>query len=221
MSVLDSKPLAHVNLKHIDEVLLDSNGLLKVVDADLLRSFRFLELRLWARENGVYQFITTEMIDWLRTYFDGRKGLEICAGKGTIGRTLGIISTDSRLLQTNHGIVKSAMQQFNEQPTNPPDDVLTFESNAAVNHFKPQVVVGAFVSQLYKPGENWDKIPSSAFGTDEELLYKKVSTYIMFGNINVHKHKRLFKKQHREYFFPWLFTRCEDQSKNRVWVWTK
>lgn len=219
MIILKLKPLGCMNVKHLDEIFLDSNGLLKVVDADIIRSIPLLELRIWARENGVYQFITTEMIDWLRPYFLGKTGLEICAGKGTIGRALGIVSTDSRLLQGGNPLVSSVMQQNHEEPTNPPDDVITFNSNEAVNYYKPQIVVGSFVTQIYKPGENWERISSSEYGTDEELLFKKVSTYIMFGNLNVHKHKRLFKKKHREYSFPWLITRCEDQTKNRVWVW--
>lgn len=213
------KVLGRIDHSKMNEILLDEHGYLKVVDANILKGISHIERQAWARENGVYHFITTEMIAWLREIIGERSAIEICAGKGAIGRSLSIISTDSYV--TEQPEILYRYESEGEVSTNPPGDVLKFDSLKAVRFFKPKVVVGAFVSQLYKQGENYNLIHSSPFGTDEEEILKLVDTYIVFGNKETHKGKRIFKKKHKEYSFPWLINRAVDQDKNRVWVWNR
>jgi hypothetical protein len=216
---MTQRALNHFNTQHLDSVLLDNEGRLKVLDTVVFGQINPIELKVWARNNGVFHFITTEMITWLKDRISGKAAIEICAGKGTIGRALGIPSTDSYVLQKPRNLYK--IVELGEEPTNPPPDVLRYEAMQAVRKFKPAVVVGAFVSQVHRPWEDYNIIPSSPFGVDEELLLQHVQTYIMFGNKGPHKFKRIFKHKHKEYSFPWLHTRAQNQQLNRVWIWNK
>lgn len=204
------------DVTHLDAILLDENGHLKPVPSAVLAAIEPDQLLIWGTRNAVYQFITTEMIDWLEAQIGGRSAIEICAGNGGIGRALGIPRTDSFIQQ--HPKMRLVYRFYGQEPTLPPADVQKFEALEAARHFKPQVVVGAFVTQIYKEGQ---MIPSSIYGVDEEQLLQEVDTYILFGNKHTHQGKRIFQLPHERYKVPWLFTKALDQSLNRIWVWRK
>jgi hypothetical protein len=174
-------------------------------------------LLLWAVKNAVYVFPTTELIVWLKDKIAGRKAIEICAGHGSIGRALDIISTDS-FMQTMPE-VQAYYRLINAPTTNPPSDVYRFEANEAVDTLKPKVVVGGYVTQLYQEGDA-EGIGSSIYGVNELDLVSKIQTYIMIGNEKTHGDKRIFGKYpHEKYKFDWLVTRSIDPSLNCIYIW--
>lgn len=208
------------NVDYLDTTLLDKMGLLRVLPAKTLRAIAYPDLQLWGNKRGVYVFPTVELIDWLRAKIGGRTAIEIGAGHGAIGRALDIPRTDSyvqlsaemKVYYTIHG----------QKPTEPPPDVLKFEASAAVANYKPQVVLGGFITQLYQPGdENEPKIGSSVFGVDELAIYEQVETYIVVGNMGPHKDKRLFAKPHEKMYFDWIVTRSLNMENDRIFVWDR
>lgn len=206
------------NVSYLDQHLLDEKGLLKVVSADLLKSFPIRHIQLWGNKNGVYCFPTTELIEWLKMKIAKRKAIEICAGNGAISRALGISGTDSYIQTTPEMI--AYYQIVGQKPIDPPDDIYKFEANEAVDHFKPQVVVAAYGTQKYIVGdEGPPKIGSSVYGIDELLMLPKIQTYINIGNDVSHHDKRIRKYLFEFYRFDWLFTRSLDQSKNHICLW--
>lgn len=201
----------------------DGDGNFLVKPASFYHQTDSIILRIFATVAGIYQFLTTELIDWLRNEIEGFKTIEICAGLGLIGRPLGIVMTDSHIQQTEEfqnklrenipGIRGHAM-------TKPPKDVKKYEAFEAVHTFMPRCVVGAFVTQYTTANETTILgIPGSPFGPKEWDIVKRVQKYIMIGHAGVHARKEIFSLPHKEYLFPWLVNRCEDQSLNRIWVW--
>lgn len=212
--------LPNKDVSYLDKMLLNDKGLLRVLPASVLRAVEPPDLSIWGNKKGVYCFPTVELIDWLRDRIGGRTAVEICSGNGSIGRALGITRTDSYIQTTPE--MRQYYRMYNQQPIDPPEDVLRYEALQAVRHFRPQVVVASFATQLYQPGdEGPPKIGSSVYGVDELAMYPLIEAYYMVGNLEPHGDKRLFKYPHERLHFDWIVTRSMTPEINRIFVWEK
>ena len=216
--MMEGQSIPNENVDYLDEILL-VNGQLQVVPAFALERLPKYHLAIWGNKRGVYCFPTTELIAWLSEKISGRKAIEICSGTGVIGRALGITSTDSYIQTTPEMIAMYAL--YGQRPIFPPEDVQKFEANDAVDHFKPQVVLGSFITQKYLPGDEETKTGSSVYGVDELTLIPKVSTYIAVGNTKTHGNKRALKFPHEKFHFPWIYTRSLSPELNEIVIWSK
>lgn len=208
--------LPNEDVEYLDDLLLDSEGLLQVVPAAVLAAHPPVHLSIWGNKRGVYCFPTVELIDWLRNRIAGRSAIEICSGNGAIGRALNIPRTDSYNQTTPQMLAYYKL--YNQTPIFPPSDVQKFEANEAVDHFKPDVVIGSYVTQKYIPSDE-GVVGSSLFGVDELALVPKVKTYITIGNDSSHGDKRICQRSHRVFRFPWLYTRTMEPDGNGIYVW--
>lgn len=207
--------LPNENVDYLDDLLLD-NGLLQVVPASVLAAIPQVHLSIWGNKKGVYCIPTVELIDWLRQKVAGRSAIEICSGNGAIGRALGIPRTDSYNQTTPQMLAYYAL--YNQTPIFPPEDVQRFEANEAVDHFKPEVVIGSYVTQKYIPSDE-GRVGSSLYGVDELVLVPKVKAYITIGNDSSHGDKRICQRIHKVFRFPWLYTRTMEPENNGIYVW--
>lgn len=99
-----------------------------------------------------------------------------------------------------------------QKPVSPPKSVFKFEANEAVNYFKPDMVIGSWITEKYRGGDN-----GSMWGVDEETMLSKIKYYIHIGNDNTHNYKFVFQNSTQETFrFPWLVSRGRDKSKNHI-----
>ena len=210
--------LPNENVDYMDDLLLD-NGLLRVLPAAILAALPPVHISIWGNKKGVYCFPTIELIEWLRDKVAGRSAIEICSGNGAIGRALNIPRTDSYNQTKPEMMALYAM--YNQTPIFPPQDVQEFEANEAVDYFKPEVVLGSYITQRYLLGDELavPKIGSSVYGVNELDLLPKVQTYIAIGNKTSHGDKRIRKLPHKVYQFPWLFTRTLKPEENEISVW--
>lgn len=207
------------DVSYLDKQLLDSDGLLKAVPAALLHQIRPDHLQIWANKNAVYQFATTELVDFLKSEIKGKqeKTIEICAGCGVLSRELGITGTDSYMQQEKR--FRKFYETLGQQITKPPEHIKKYEAYAAVRRFRPEIVIGAFVTQHATLDENLRGFTGSPFGVREHMILQKVKKYILIGNEQTHAGKLIFQLPHRKLTFPWLISRCNDQSLNRIWIW--
>ena len=104
-------------------------------------------------------------------------------------------------------------------PIFPPEDVKKFEANEAVDYYKPQVVLGSYITQKFLPGDEQTKTGSSVYGVDELAMFPKIETYIAVGNQSSHGDKRLLKFPHKRFQFPWVYTRSLKPELNEIVVW--
>ena len=209
--------LPNENVDYLEDLLF-KDGLLQVVPASVLTSIPPLHLAICGKNKAIYCFPTVELIDWLREKIAGRSAIEICSGNGAIGRALGIPRTDSYMQTTPE---MQAYYALAGQPTIfPPEDVQKFEANEAVDYFKPDVVLGSYITQKYIPSDE-GKVGSSLYGVDELALVPKVKTYIAIGNEISHTDKRVRALPHEKFKFPWLFTRSMEPGRNEISVWSQ
>lgn len=202
------------DIKPLDDVMLRSDGSLNVVPSRKLNEFPVELLQLWCVKRGVYQYPTEELLEWLSQQTAGRRAIEICAGNGAIGRALGIVTTDSYMQTTPE--IADYYNSLGQTPIMPPPDVLKLDANEAVERYEPDVVIGAWVTELWQPGDRM----GSVWGVDELAILNRVATYIHIGNDGTHAYKRAMRKTHQLSRFGWLVSRAKNPPLNHIGVWS-
>lgn len=203
-------------------MLLDERGLYTAVHSAAFQRVPTADLQLWGSAHAVFQFVTIELLDWLKTEIGEAKALEICAGNGVISRSLGIVGVDNRIQQKAY-FQRNAIDFYGElHPDNftaPPREIKNYNANDAVRIFRPEVVVGAFVTPKVTRADNARGIMGNGYGPDMFEMFKRLKKYIHFGNRRTHLPNPIYDLPHLELEYPWLVTRCVDPSLNRVWIW--
>ncbi len=188
---------------------------LKPVKASRLMEIPVEHLQLWCVTRAVYQPPIEELINWFYIQIRGKKAIEICAGNGSIGRELGIPVTDS-WVQTRPDMAEY-YKLLGQEPITPPDDVIKMSANEAVETFRPEIVIGSWVTQLWREGY----VDGSVEGVDEGriLASDSLEGYILVGNDKPHGNKEINKLPHVTFRFPWLRSRGIEQELNHVRIW--
>jgi hypothetical protein len=193
---------------------------------------------------GLYTFPTLELCNWINSQIDDNpeyephSAIEICAGTGWIGRHLGIPSTDIKNMEnpTVQGIMLNSLSI----PTIYSEDVETLEASEAVSIYKPEIVIGSYVTskQLVDKIDKKKaitirfKLPYGGtieqnlmdiarkevqVGVDVKGIFRKVYKVILVCNMRTHRNESYIKLPHQSYSFPWLVTRG-DVSQARILV---
>jgi hypothetical protein len=205
--------IPNADTSYLDPMLIDHGRVRSVGWRKRLRGIPPEHIQHWCLRHGAYQLPTKELIKWLANQIADRSALEICAGWSCMGRHLGIPMTDGFMHSSPE--VRRQYLAMGQAITIPDPDVIQMEANAAVLHYRPQVVIASWATQR---GDGADG-NSVTFGVDEGIILEAVETYIHIGNITVHGRKNIMNRYHEEYSFPWLVSRGFDPSQNRVWVW--
>lgn len=215
---MQSKFLSHRDVTYLDRLLLDEQGRLQVVPSSALSNVSQDDLSYWGNRRGIYGIPTTETIDWLRQRIGGREALEVGAGNGVFGRALGVRMTDS-WIQARPDII--LYYQMTGQVVVPYGaDVERIEATQAVKKYKPKVVFGSWVTEVFKDGQGF------AEGLDEEAILKSVDEYIVIGNLFVHGTKRILKNPPSNFTvealqFPWVYSRSFRPEGNAILSWRR
>lgn len=205
--------LPQVDVRHLDHLLV--NDCLQIKYANFYQDISPIHLAVWCHHHGIYGLPTIELIEWLRSEIQSLKAIEIGAGTGAIGRELKIPITDACLMK--HPEI-AALYLIQGQPiTKYPNDIVELDAVSAVDLYQPEVVIGCWVTHLYKEADHWRG--GNMFGIDEEYILSKVKKYIIIGNEDVHSKKSILDKPHKEYRFPWLFSRSLNTTGNLIYVW--
>lgn len=203
--------------EEMNEILLDSNGIIKLLPASFyLENFSTKDLQVWGHFSARYAIPTVELIEFLKEKIGNRSAIEIGSGNGDIGYHLGIKQTDSYMQQKNKQAI--AYYLLSQQPrTNPRKDfVEEIDALAAITKYKPDIVIGAWVTQLYNPIKN----TGNMFGVDDQKIIENAD-YIHVGNKIVHGHKDILVFPHETTHEQWIVSRASQPSQNVIWHWKK
>ena len=153
-----------------------------------------------------------DVLDDLTT--DYEKTIEIGAGTGSIGRLLGIKMTDSHLQADKKVQLLYALQG---QPViKYPSDVVKLDALTACRRFKPDCVLGCYVTHLWREGMN----SGNMYGVDFERLLPQLKRLILVGNLRTHADNPIMAIDHMEIDLPGdLLTRSDETELNRIFVW--
>lgn len=198
--------------------LLTSEGRIKLLPAAEYQSIPHEHLMLFCNRMARYGIPTIELVEWLKERIDGRKAIEIGAGNGDLGYHLGITSTDSYIQQTPELLYNYCMT--GQTPTDPPKDVVKADALTAIKRFKPQVVIGSWVTRKFVMGKDIDgKAQAFVFGTEDEKIIKNCQCYIHIGNEQSHGEKTALSLPHKVYSFSWLVSRSMSPEQNIIYQW--
>lgn len=201
--------------EQIDQLLLDSEGLVRPHPAATLTALDRDQLLIWFHRNAVYVYPTLELIDWLRGAIGSLPTIEVAAGNGALGRALGICRTDSGVQDSELG---QAVYGFFKQPTTKPaPDVHRIDGVAAVKRYKPHTVLAAWPPVLARMTDPVEK-GGCAWGIDEAALLRLARRYIVVGNQWTHRNKPILERKHETHIVPGIVSRG-DPALDRIWIW--
>lgn len=206
--------------RHLDVHLLDAAGLLRIHPAAFFEAIPWAELRMWCHFRGVYALPTRETVEWLQGFLADRGGpsaLEIGAGRGWLGRALGVRMTDNYCQVWPSVAALYALQ--GQPPTEYGPDVERLAALPAIRRYAPDVAFGCWVTQLWPKDVVNQPGGGSMHGIDEETLLEHVKWYIVVGNDNVHGQKKIMQRPHDIVRGDWLWSRAQDATKNAIYIW--
>lgn len=199
---------------------------------DEIGNWGWTVVRLWMHYNGVYLLPTIELNDYLLDKFfpenewsDDRidkEVIEICSGKGMLGRMLGIKMTDS-MVQANNKLYKEYYKAAKQPTIKYPSDVLCMDANSAVRRLKPHTVIGSYVTWGSKNLMDCMRYGAHEKGPDMIDLYNHVDRIILIGNKSIEPHTNypILDYPHEVITdVPGLITRS-NPDLNIILVWDK
>lgn len=215
--------LPNADITYLEEEIFDANGLLKPMPYKFYSYIPNDHLALCGHKHGIYLFPTIELVELIADQIGSRKAIEIGAGNGCLGRALGIPMTDSHL-QARAGI-KDLYEAMGQPVIKYPTDVIKMSAEEALEHYKPECVVAAWVTQKWHKG----KTEGCMYGVDEWDIINKVDKYILVGNFSVHIGKRVMKRHglsialalNKESKEPVIYSRSIHRELDAVWFWEK
>ena len=206
----------HGDSAAVRKAVLDEEGHIQELPAPKWKQFPWDDVRLFMHEYPVYVLPTTELLDVLEDLTaDYRKVIEIGAGIGSIGRLLGIKMTDSYMQQDNK--VAKMIYELTRQPViKYPPDVIKADALTAYRRFKPDCILGCYVTHKYRE----DIGTGNMFGVDFERLLPLVKRLILVGNKFTHAAKPIMSCDHTEIDLKGgLITRSSERDLDRIFVW--
>jgi len=199
--------------------LLGPDQIIKLLPAVEYDKFDRDGLRLWCHHNGRYGLPTVELIAWLKDYIGNRPAIEIGSGAGDLAYHLGIRGTDSKI-QTDP--LAAAFYRLMQQPLiHYPDWVEKLEAWDAVWKYKPQVVVASWVTHWIDPHGPPPPGGGCMFGVREDHLLSTGVTYVLIGNLLVHRYKPIMQRPHRTIEVPFLRSRANFPDQDRILIWNE
>lgn len=209
--------LEESDISELEKVLIGEGGKLNLLPYSLLARFTQNQLSLFCHKHAIYQLPTLELINFIRSQYGNEEALEIGAGNGCIGRSLGIRMVDNKMQEIPE--IKAYYAAAGQPVIRYGDDVEHLDAIEGIKKYRPKVVVACWVTQKWKPGME----EGNALGVDEEEIFANgVEKYIHVGNEKTHASKiilNLFPV--KKYKHKTILSRSMDRDKNVIYVFTK
>ncbi len=202
-------------LRDLTPLLLDEQGLLKVVPASALASTSREERGVFGVRQGLYGFLTEELLAWLREFIGVRSAIEIGAGHGRLAAALGIPATDNR--QQEDPQVIAYYRALNQPVIRYGANVERLDALSAVRKYQPQVVIASWVTHKWDPARH--EAGGNQNGVREEEVIAGCEHYVFIGNESVHAKKSIWTLPHEKFHPSWLFSRAVNGSPDFIAVW--
>lgn len=195
--------------------VIDGTGLPRVMPASYYAGATAAERGLLCVRHGLYCLPTVELVDWLRTFIDGRKAIEIGAGNGRLAEALGIPATDSYL--QDEPFVREYYDALGQPPIRYGPNVARLEARDAVRKHHPQVVIGSWITHRYNARRHGRG--GNMFGPDTDWILGRCEHYVLIGNTQTHAQHSLWQRPHEIHHPAWLYSRAMNGSADFIAVW--
>lgn len=201
--------------RDISAMVLESHGREKVLPAAWWSMTTRAERALFGTRNGIYGFVTVELVDHLKDLIGNRKAIEIGSGNGVLADALGIQGTDN--MMQNRVPYRQYYLANGQAPIVYGRRVARRDAHEAVERFTPDVVVAQWVTHKYDPTQ--PHRGGNEIGVDEAKIIERVGMYIFIGNDEVHKHKPIWDLPHTKVYPEFVYSRAMNGTKNFIAIW--
>jgi len=204
------------NIQDLSGDLLLENGRLKLLPAAYYRNLKWEDFRIFCHCHARYGIPTIELIDYLKDIIGNRSALEIGAGAGDLGYHLKIPMIDNKMQSWPE--ISKIYEGMGQPTIKYPDDIEEIDALEAVKKYKPQVVIGSWITSFSSVEQKWR---SSPFGIKEPQILDLVETFIIVGNLDEHFDKPIRQIEHQTIHADWLVSRKKNQKNNCIFIWSK
>lgn len=201
--------------RDISEEVLDDRGRMQILPASFWAGTTIPERALFGHKNGIYGFPTVELVDWLEEQIGQQSAIEIGAGHGVLAEGLGIPATDSfQQNQQKYALIYAAsgLPTVKYGP-----NVVEMHASRAVRHYKPDIVIGSWVSHKYdarRPEAGGNEV-----GVDFPDILRNCKKLILIGNTQVHRHNGLWTRDVELLTPDWVYSRSHNGAPDFVATW--
>lgn len=171
-----------------DPRLFDESGVLQPMPAKWWAKQSREAKMVFGHQHALYSFPTQQGIDTIKTWIGDREALEIGAGNGGYCKALGIRGTDNKMQEWPE--IKDHYTAHGQPAIKYGPHVEEIGGNDAVNLYRPQVVLAAWVT--HKSMDDRPECRGNYWGVSEHAILPLVEEYIFIGNTNTHQMKPLF-----------------------------
>jgi hypothetical protein len=202
-------------LRDLSPAVIDSEGLPRVMPAEFYEGTTIAERAVLAVRHGLYLLPTAELCSWLIEHIGDRSAIEIGAGNGRMAAHIGIPATDSH--QQDDQEISQYYRDLGQAKVRYGPNVERLEAKEAVRRHRPQVVVGAWVTHRYNLRRH--SRGGNENGPNLEWIFERIEEYVLIGNEAVHAKHPLWEKPHEIHYFPWLYSRAMNGSRDFIAIW--
>lgn len=202
-------------IRDISHMALDNSGRPRVLPSMVWKRTTPEERMLLGHRHGIYSFPTAELVEHLHTLIGGRSAIEVGAGHGMLAQALGIRATDSRQQEIPH--YRAWITALGQPPVRYGPNVIGCDAIQAVRKYRPDVVIGCWVTHRYDPARHW--AGGNEMGIDEVELLRWCGQYVVVGNEQVHQHKAIWSLPHTIEYPSWLVSRAMNGSREFIAMW--
>ncbi len=203
------------SIRDITPDILDDGGPLRVLPARSWAPTTDQERALFGHCHGLYSFPTVELVEHLQALIGGRSAIEVGAGHGVLAAALGIPATDSRMQEQSPW--REIYAAHGQAPVRYGPNVVEAHASRAVRRYRPQVVIGCWVTHKYDPARH--AAGGNMVGVDEEDILAHCETYIVVGNERVHRDKKIWTQPHHIEYPPYVYSRAMNGTRDFVATW--
>lgn len=182
-----------------------------------LNNFRDEDITAACHFKGIYGIVTDELVEFLSYIIGDYSAIEVAAGYGTLGRSLGIPRTD---FKAQDRLEVKLHYALGGQPTiDYPGDVIEYDALDAIKKYKPKVVLASW----FTAKKDIDGNDMNMYGIDEDdiLNNNSIEIYIHIGHESVHKNKAILRHSHDVISAPWLRSRSMSKGVPQIRIWSK
>lgn len=213
--VIEAYEVDPSRVRDISGDVIGLDGRMLVLPAAYWATTTRVERALFGHNHGLYSFPTVELVAHLKTVIGDRKAIEIGAGHGVLADALGIVGTDN--FQQARSPWREHYQKIGHPAVPYGPNVVELDALRAVNRYKPDVVIGCWVTHKYDHRRN--SAGGNDIGVNEQLLLDKVPTYVVVGNEHIHKGKAIWDRPHEVGFPEWVYSRAQNGSRDFIAQW--
>jgi hypothetical protein len=202
-------------IRDISGEVLDSQGRMRVLPAAYWAGTTIPERALFGHRHGIYSFPTEELVAHLREVIGGRTAVEIGAGHGVLAEALDIPATDNR--QQEMPRYRAVYELSGQPPVRYGPNIIDCDAAEAIRRYRPQVVIGCWVTHLYDPDRH--EAGGNEIGIDEDAVIGGCETYVLIGNEHVHRAKPVLAWVDEITYPEWLYSRAHNGARDFIATW--